>query len=366
MRLNLFDVEAEARAVLPAAAFDYIAGGAADEISLGRPRRVFDRLALRPRVLVDVSTCDTSTTVLGARLPYPVLVAPSGDHGIAHPDAERETARGVAAAGTVMIVSCGSTLTLEDVAAAAPEAMRWFHLPLFKDSGVAAEIMARAEASSYTAFCLTVDHKVTALRERNIRNGWTSPPAANLHGHLHVDAAAWSDAESTSRRADQVFDRAATWRHVEHTASTTRLPVVVKGVLRGDDAQRAADAGAAAVVVSDHGGRQLDTTFAPIEVLPEVVEAVDGAAEVYLDGGIRRGTDIVKSLALGARAVLVGRPVIYGLAVDGADGVRAVLEMLRRELAVAMAMCGLPRLSAIDADAVAMTSPLERRLRGAR
>jgi 4-hydroxymandelate oxidase len=265
-----------------------------------------------------------------------------------------------------MIVSCGSTLTLEDVAAAAPEAMRWFHLPLFKDSGVAAEIMARAEASGYTAFCLTVDHKVTALRERNVRNGWTSPPAANLHGHLHVDAAAWSDAESTSRRADQVFDRAATWRHVEHTASTTRLPVVVKGVLRGDDARRAADAGAAAVVVSDHGGRQLDTTFAPIEVLPEVVEAVDGAAEVYLDGGIRRGTDIVKSLALGARAVLVGRPVIYGLAVDGADGVRAVLEMLRRELAVAMAMCGLPRLSAIDADAVAMTSPLERRLRGAR
>ncbi len=361
MRLNLLDFEADARAILPASAFDYIAGGAADELSLGRARSVFDQLALRPRVLVDVTTCDTSTTVLGEALRYPILVAPSGDHGIAHRHGEQETARGVATADTVMIVSCGSTFSLEEIAAAAPEGVRWLHLPLFRDRGVAAEIMRRAEDSGYRAFCLTVDHKVTALRERNVRNAWVSPPTANLRGLLDLETANWSNA-SNDRRAAQVFDRAATWSYVEDMVAATSLPLVVKGVLRGDDARRAAEVGARAVVVSDHGARQLDTALAPIEVLPEIAEAVGTAVEVYLDGGVRRGTDIVKALALGARAVLLGRPIIYGLAVNGADGVRDVLHILRHELTVAMAMCGLPNLSAIGPDLVAIESPLLRRL----
>jgi 4-hydroxymandelate oxidase len=358
MRLNLFDVEAEARALLPPEVYDYIAGGATDEVSLHRPRDVFEQIRLRPRVMVDVSTCDTETTVLGHRVPYPILVAPSGDHGIAHPAGEPETARGVAAAGTVMVASCGSTYSLEDIADAAPDGARWFHLPLFRDRGVAKELIRRAEASGYTAFCLTVDHKVTALRERNTRNGWVSPPTANLQGLVDLETADWSDAGSTERRADQVFDRAATWSYVGEIIGETNFPVAVKGVLRGDDALCAVNEGAAAVIVSDHGARQLDTTVAPIEVLPEVADAVGQRAEVYLDGGIRRGTDVLKALALGARAVLLGRPIMYGLAVGGADGVRAVLAMLQNEFSVAMTMCGLRSVETITRDAVTFGSPL--------
>jgi 4-hydroxymandelate oxidase len=363
--INLSDVEEAARAVLPAASYDYIAGGAGDEVSLARPRAIFDRIRLRPRVLVDVSGCDTGTTLLGHRVPAPILVAPSGDHGIAHADAERATARGAAAAGTIMIASCGSTLALEEIAAAAADGARWLHLPLFKDRGVAAEIVRRAQASGYSALCLTVDHKVAALRERNVRNGWVSPPTANLSGLLDVATADWADGRSARQRAEQVFDRGATWAYLTELTGMTDLPIVVKGVLRSDDARRAVEEGAAAIVVSDHGGRQLDTTFSPIEVLPEIADAVDASAEVYLDGGIRRGTDVLKALALGARAVLLGRPVMYGLAVAGAEGVRTVLSMLADELATAMAMCGAPRLDAIDASLLGWDSPLERRLRSA-
>lgn len=360
--LNLFDVEAAASEVLPAAAFDYIAGGAADEVSLARPRAVFDRIRLRPRVMVDVTCCVTSTTVLGHPVAAPILVAPTGDHGIAHPDAEKSTARGAAAAGTVMIVSCGSTLGLEEIAAAAPDGIRWLHLPLFKDRGVAAELVRRAQDSGYRALCLTVDHKVVALRERNVRNGWVSPPNANLDGLLDVATADWADGTSAARRAEQVFDRGATWSYLSDLAGTSELPIVVKGVLRADDARNAVDHGAVGVVVSDHGGRQLDTGLAPIEVLPEIAEAVGDATEVYLDGGIRRGTDVLKAIALGARAVLLGRPVMYGLAIAGADGVRTVLTMLREEFATAMAMCGAARLDAIDESLLGLDSPLDRRL----
>ena len=359
--LNVREFEARAREVLDVAAFDYIAGGAADEISLRRAGARFAKILLRPRVMVDVETCRTASTVLGQRVPYPILVAPSGDHGIAHPDGELATAAGVAATGTVMIVSSGSTKTLEEIAAAA-SGPRWLHLPLLRDRSVMATVIARAEASGYTALCLTVDHKVTALRERNVRHRWVSPPPPNFEGLLEIDTADWSSTASTSQRAGQVFDRSATWQYLDEVRRMTQLPVVTKGVLRGDDARLAIDHGAAAVIVSDHGARQLDTAVAPIQALPEVVDAVGDDAEVYLDGGIRRGTDVLKALALGARAVLIGRPIMYGLAVGGADGVSEVLRMLSAEFVTAMAMCGCADLDSIRPDlAIVPTGPEARR-----
>jgi 4-hydroxymandelate oxidase len=350
--INLFDFEDRARAALPRGAFDYIAGGAADEVSLGRPRELFDGILLRPRVMVDVSHCDTTTSVLGHRIAYPSLIAPSGDHGIAHPDGELATAAGAVAADALYVVSSGSTMTLEQIAGAA-SGPRWLHLPLLRDRGAARALIARAEQSGYSALCLTVDHKVTALRERNRRNSWVSPPSPNLDGLVKLDPAVWSEPGSAARRADQVFDRAATWGYLDEIAGMTPLPVAVKGILRSDDARRAVDRGAAAVIVSDHGARQLDTAVPPIRALPEVVAAVGDDAEVYLDGGIRRGTDVLKALALGARAVLVGRPILYGLAVAGADGVAQVLRVLRDELVTAMVMCGCPDLSSIGRDLLA-------------
>lgn len=353
--INLLDFESRARAALPRGAFDYIAGGAADEVGLSLPRELFDRLWLRPRVMVDVADCDTTTSVLGHAIAYPILIAPSGDHGIAHPDGELATAVGATAAEALYVVSSGSTFTLEEIAGAA-SGPRWFHLPLLRDRGAARTLIARAERSGYSALCLTVDHKVTALRERNRRNAWVSPPSPNLDGLVRLDAAVWSEPGSTARRADQVFDRAATWGYLGEIIAMTSLPVAVKGVLRGDDARRAVDHGAAAVIVSDHGARQLDTAVPPIRALPEVVAAIGGDAEVYLDGGIRRGTDVLKSLALGARAVLVGRPILYGLAVAGADGVARVLRILWDELVTAMAMCGCPDLASIGPDLLVAAS----------
>jgi len=302
--------------------------------------------------MVDVADCDTGTSVLGHRIAYPILIAPSGDHGIAHPDGELATAAGAAAANALYVVSSGSTMTLEQVAEAA-SGPRWLHLPLLRDRGAARTLIERAERSGYSALCLTVDHKVTALRERNRRNGWVSPPSPNLDGLVHLDAAVWSQPGSTARRADQVFDRAATWDYLDEIAAMTPLPLAVKGVLRGDDARRAVDHGAAAVIVSDHGARQLDTAVPPIRALTEIVAAVGADAEVYLDGGIRRGTDVIKALALGARAVLVGRPILYGLAVAGADGVAQVLQILRDEFVTAMVMCGCPDLASIGPDLLA-------------
>jgi isopentenyl diphosphate isomerase/L-lactate dehydrogenase-like FMN-dependent dehydrogenase len=361
--INLAEFEERARGILSPATFDYIVGGAADEHSLPHAGALFAQILLRPRVMVDVATCDASTAVLGHPVPYPILVAPTGDHGIAHPDGEQATASGVAAAGTVMIASSGSTKTLEEIAAAA-NGPRWLHLPLLRDRSVMAVLIDRAQANGYTALCLTIDHKVTALRERNVRNGWISPPPANLAGLLETDTADWSLSGSTTRRAEQVFDRAADWRYLDETVAMTELPVAVKGVLRGDDARLAVDHGAAAVIVSDHGARQLDTAVAPLQALGEVADAVADDAEIYLDGGIRRGTDVLKALALGARAVLIGRPVLYGLAVGGADGVAEVLRILADEFLTAMAMCGCPDLASIRSDLTVVPAAMGLGTRG--
>jgi 4-hydroxymandelate oxidase len=316
------------------------------------------RIRLRPHVLRDVSRVRTATTVLGAEASLPVLVAPLAYQRLAHPDGEAATAAGTAAAGTVMVVSTMATVSLEDVAAAAPDAVRWFQLYVHRDRQYTAELVTRAAGAGYQALVLTVDTPVLGHRPQEA--GFRQPPLANRARPgqpVPVPEGMGTEAYATTH-----FDPTLTLRVLDWLAERSSLPIVVKGVLRGDDAAACVDAGAAAVVVSNHGGRQLDTALAGAEALPEVVAAVGGRAEVYVDGGVRRGTDVVKALALGARAVMVGRPVLWGLATGGAGGVRAVLDRLRAELVRAMALCGAPTVADLTADLVG-SSPPRRDLR---
>jgi isopentenyl diphosphate isomerase/L-lactate dehydrogenase-like FMN-dependent dehydrogenase len=354
--VNIYEYEAHARERLPQAEYDFIAGGATDEITLRRTRAVFDAIMLRPRMLVDISQPDIATTVLGQTIPFPILVDPAGGHGRAHAQAELATVRAAGALGTVMILSSGSTYTLEEVAQAATGTI-WFQQYLYKDQGLTQRMAHRAQEAGYTALCLTLDSTVRAKRERNIRNIYSSPSSPNYAG-LEVPEYAWQMSSDAPRGVNTLIDRAATWSYVDWLAAHTPLPLVVKGIMTAEDARLCAAHGVRAIIVSNHGARQLDTTFASIEVLPEVVEAVDGQCEVYLDGGIRRGTDVLKALALGARAVLIGRPLFWGLAVDGEAGVRAVLQMLRDELEMAMGMCGRPTIASLDRSLLGTVSPL--------
>jgi 4-hydroxymandelate oxidase len=334
--MDVHDLEAQARAQLTGQAYDYFAGGADDELTLADNERSWEQLRLRPHVLRDVSVVQTSTTVLGEEVAAPVLVAPMAAQRLAHDEGEAATARGTAAAGTVMIASTISTVSLEDTAAAEPDAPRWFQLYIRKDRGWAEELVLRADAAGYRAIVLTVDLPVLGRRRRDDRHPPGLPEGlrmANL-----PDASEAGQWLAATARDD--LDPALTPDDIGWLRSLTDVPVVVKGVLRADDARECVAAGAAGVIVSNHGGRQLDTAVTGVQALPEVAAAVGDRAEVYVDGGIRRGTDVVKALALGARAVLVGRPVLWALAVGGADGVRDLLLALQESTARAMALCG--------------------------
>lgn len=347
---NLLELEDLARAKVPRPAFDYIAGGADDEVSLHRNREAYGKWALRPRVLVDVSSCDTSTTVLGQPVSMPILVAPTAFHGLVHPDGELGTARGAAAAGTLMVVSAIATRTMEEIASsiAAP---RWFQLYVWKDREVTAELVKRATRSGYRAICLTVDTPLLGRREKDERNAFTLPPGIGIANVRPAGLDGMPDSQQGSAFAKYVkemLDPAVTWRDLAWLRSLTSLPIVVKGIMTMEDAKLAVENGVNGIVVSNHGGRQLDSTPATLDVLPEIVEAVRGRVEVYMDGGIRRGTDVLKAIALGARAVLVGRSPLWGLALGGAEGVRAVLDHLRKEFELAMALSGRSSLGQID------------------
>jgi 4-hydroxymandelate oxidase len=356
--VNLFEIEKRAKDRLPRAVYDFIAGGATDEVTLRRTRAVYEALLLRPRMFGGAAMPQLGTTVLGQPIALPVLAAPAGSHGAAHPDAEFATAAACAEVGTIMAVSSGSTFSLEEISASAAGPL-WFQQYLFRDSSVTLEFADRAARAGYRAICVTVDSAITPKRERNIRNPIPFQPPVN---YLNVKL----DDLQSSGKADaapgvlKLIDRASPEALAE-LAAHTELPIVVKGVLTAEDAKVAVANGASALVVSDHGGRQLDTTVASIEALPEIVAAA-GDAEVYLDGGIRRGGDIVKALSLGARAVLIGRPIFWGLAVDGAAGVRAVFELLREELTLELAMCGVESVAAVPRSLVALRSPLESAL----
>lgn len=350
--INLLELEALARELLPQGAFDYIAGGADDEISHRRNHEDFDRIALRPRYMVDVSRLDTSTTVLGTPISMPVMFAPTAGHKLCCSDGEQATARAAQRLDTVMILSTLSTTPME-VVASASNAPKWFQLYVYKDREITRQLVQRAEAAGYKALCLTVDVPVIGNRERDLRNAFSFPkelPLANFldMGLEEMPVGVVNEASGLGAYIASKWDPSLTWADFDWFRSITNLPIVVKGILTGEDARLAADHGAAGIVVSNHGGRQLDSGLSGIAALPEVVEAVNGRCEVLVDGGIRRGTDVLKALALGARAVLIGRPYLFGLAIAGEEGAVAVFETLRRELTSAMALTGRPTIASID------------------
>jgi 4-hydroxymandelate oxidase len=353
---NLLQVETMAREMIEPGAFDYITGGSDDEISLRRNREDFDRYVLRTRVLIDVSRVDTSTTVLGTPVSLPVLLAPVAAHKLCCEEGELATARAAAAEGTISILSTVSTVSMEDVAAAADGPM-WFQLYVYKDREVTRDLVQRAEAAGYRGLCLTVDVPVIGNRERDVRNSFTVPyPLANLvQAHLE-NMPTGMVGSGLGAYASSKWDPSLCWDDVDWMASITKLPIILKGILTGEDARLALDHGVAAIIVSNHGGRQLDSVESGIMALPEVVDAVGGRVEVPVDGGIRRGTDVIKCLALGARAVLIGRPYMYGLAVGGEEGVRRVLHLLRLELGNAMMLTGRPTIGDINSTLVRMRS----------
>lgn len=335
--INLHELEALARERLDPGAFDYFAGGAADELTLRDNRAGYDRLTLLPRVLAGLDGAHTATTVLGVPVAFPALVAPVAYQRVAHPDGELALARGAVAAGTTICLSSLSNHPLEDVAAAAGDAPLLFQLYPYADRGMTADVVARAQAAGFRALLVTVDVAAHGLRERERRRGFSLPADCTLPC---VPVPAGHDGPVTPADVSSWFAPNLGWRDIERLRDATTMPIVLKGVLHPEDARIAADLGAAGVVVSNHGGRQLDGAPATIDALGAVAGAVGDRIEVLVDGGVRRGTDVVKALARGARAVLVGRPAVWGLATGGEAGVRDVLALLGEEIAVALALCG--------------------------
>ncbi len=339
--ITLADFEALARAIIEPGAWDYYAGGAGDERSLADNRAAWDRLRLRPRVLVDVSRRDLATDAFGTSLAHPVIVAPMASHDLAHADAEPATARGAAAAGALMTLSTISSVPMEEVVAAAPDAPRWFQLyaPAKRDDCEA--LVRRAADAGYGAIVVTVDLPLPGNRERDDRNEFV----LGLGAHLPAD-------QPTGESGIAVMP-ALDWDELAWLRSVCPIPLLAKGILRADDAARAVEAGCDGIWVSNHGGRQLDTAIAAADALPEIAEAVGGSALLVVDGGVRRGIDVLKGLALGANLIAVGRPVLWGLAADGAGGVQRVLEIVRDELSLAMALSGCRTIEEITPDLIA-------------
>lgn len=350
--VNLSEYEALARATLPQMAYDYYASGADDEVTLGENASAYDDIRLRYRVLRDISQRTTETTLLGHELALPVILAPTAFQRMAHPDGELATVRAAGGAGTLMILSTLSTTSIEDVTAAATGPV-WFQLYVYKDRAATADLVRRAEAAGCSALVLTVDAQVWGRRERDIRNRFQLPPGLAVQNLMPAGKEAFPEDTQGSGLAAYVvslFDQTLSWPDVDWLCSLTTLPVLLKGIVHPDDARLAIDHGAAAIVVSNHGGRQLDTAPATIAALPDVAAAVAGRVPLIVDGGVRRGTDVVKALALGAQAVAIGRPVLWGLAADGQAGVADVLALLRHELDVAMALCGAATVAELGPD----------------
>lgn len=347
--MDLEELETRARGRMEQVLYDYYAGGAETEQTLRENVAAWGRWRLRPFILRDVSEVTTTTTVLGSQVATPILVAPTACHAFAHPDGEVATARGTAAARSLMIVSTLANVALEEVVAAVPDAPRWFQLYVFDDRGLAGDLVDRAVAAGCTALVLTVDAPVLGHRPRDERNRYQLPEGL----HLANLRRSFPDADGSGLAAMFAsHDRTLTFDDLGWLRERSGLPLVVKGLHRGDDAARCAASGADAVVVSNHGGRQVDSAVATADVLEEVVDAVGGAAEVYVDGGLRTGGDVLKALSIGARAVLLGRPVLWALACGGAEGVRDLLAALTADLARTMTMCGVTDVTDVPRDLV--------------
>jgi 4-hydroxymandelate oxidase len=356
--LNLGEYENAARAILPGPVFDYIAGGAGDLETLRANRAAFASWRLLPRVLRGAIRPDTHVTVLGTELAFPVLLAPTGFHRLAHEEGEKASARAARDAGTIFVASAASTYPMEDVAEHAGP--WWFQLYAYRDRALTRDLVQRAEACGTSALVVTVDTPVIGRRETEVRNQFALPEGvtwANLarEGYGLLDAM-----PPGSTLGDFVARNlmALSWEDMDWLCSTTKLPVIPKGIVHPDDARIALDHGARAIVVSNHGGRQLDSGIATLDALPGVANAAGREVEVLLDGGVRRGTDIIKALALGARAVLIGRPYLYGLALAGEAGVRRVLELLVAELTVDLALCGCASVKNVDSELLVRSGPV--------
>jgi isopentenyl diphosphate isomerase/L-lactate dehydrogenase-like FMN-dependent dehydrogenase len=348
--VNVAEYEALAEDKLTRHLFDFLSGGACDEFTLRRNVAAFQRMLLLPRVLRDVAERDLSTTLLGQPASLPIVLAPVGCLRYFHPEAECAVARAASAAGIICTVSSGASCSLEEVAASA-DGVRWFQLYALRDREVTRTLVQRAEESGYEALCLTVDAAAAAKRDRNRRNRFISDQKL-IHevltniGFDHLSA----DLSSQELESFALHQAGAplTWETVDWLQSITRLPLVLKGILHRDDALKAVEHGVAGIVISNHGGRQLDTSPATLEVLEEITQAAADRLEVFIDGGIRRGTDVIKALALGAKAVLVGRPYVWALAAAGQEGVANAIDMLRDELDRALALCGCSRVAEVD------------------
>jgi L-lactate dehydrogenase (cytochrome) len=360
-----------ARRRLPRAVFDFIEGGAGDERTVARNRAAFERLLFQPRILVDVSKREQATAVLGERVATPVLVSPTGMAGLCWPKGEVAAARAAHDAGTIYTLSTHSSCSIEEVAAEAPGPL-WFQLYVWQSRELTRSFVDRARAAGYRALVLTVDVPIISRRERDLRNGFTVPPRITVRNALDTlrrvgwvrrvllgprltlanlvgaPGAPRTDILTLAGVAHRQVDPSIAWADLAWFRSLWPGPLVLKGVLSPADARRAADHGVDGLVVSNHGGRQLDGTPASVEALPEIVDAVGDRVEVLLDGGVRRGADVVRALALGARAVMVGRPYLYGLGAGGAAGVRRALEILAGEVDQTLALVGVPRVADLD------------------
>ena len=339
---DLFSIpqyEERARGLVSVPAWEYYDQGCADDLTVRWNREAFQRLRLESRVMVDVETIDTSTTLLGRALPHPILLAPAAAHMLVHPEGEVATARGASAASAIMVLSTNANCSVEAVVAAATQPL-WFQLYVNRDRAIAKDLIQRVESAGCKALCVTVDQPVIYARDRVSRHAdaLRALPLPNIPNLLPGGVTQTSASRS----------RSLTWKDLDWFRSVTKLPVVLKGVMHPDDAEQAIQAGADAIIVSNHGGRALDGVAATIDALPRVADRVAGRMPVLMDGGIRRGGDVLKALARGANAVLIGRPYLYGLAVNGSEGVRHIVEILRRELETAMALTGRTTIAQID------------------
>lgn len=353
--VNLADMEALARERLPRDVWDWLAGGAEDERTVAWNTEAFRRIRVRPRVLVDVRRRELAVNILGQDVALPVLVAPTAGSALVHPDAELAVARAAAAMGTIAVFGTGAHYSIEEIAAVSSGPI-WFQLYCYDSRPVVERIIRRAEAAGCRALVVTVDGgHYDARRERNIRNRFRLPSSLRLGNLVGVGM---DDEVLRTEGAPGFLAKARsmppTWDDIAWIHSVTHLPLILKGIMTGEDAALAMELGVDGVIVSNHGGRNIDCTLASIEALPEVVEAVAGRAAVLLDSGVRRGTDVLKALALGAQAVLIGRPVLWGLAVDGEAGVRRVFEILRDEIDTALAQLGRPSVASVDRSMVVL------------
>jgi len=345
--VNLHEFEALARKRITRMAYDYIAGGGADEVTLRRNRESFDQIRLKPRVLRDVSKLDARTELLGQAFDFPILLAPTAYHKLVHAEGEIATARGAAAAQATLTVSSFATVAIEKIAASTKGPL-WFQLYCQPDREFTRDLIHRAEAAGCKALVVTVDTPVGPVRDREARVKFELPKGMEMENLRGLVAKTGADDRRHMRMYSAVLDPTLTWDTVNWIRAQTKVPVILKGILAPEDARQAAESGAAAIIVSNHGARNLDTSPATIEALPRAAEAVQGRVPLLMDGGVRRGTDVMKALALGASAVLIGRPYLWALGAYGADGVAQVVNMLRTEFEVAMALCGVTSVGQIN------------------